>query len=92
VVVEWQMRTYLDTQRHCPHCGKLRQSKGGHHTVFRTVFGDLPVESPASPIVPARSRPPRVSAPWPRSCPSVPPQSCSIWKPNGPPWRRMASR
>lgn len=46
VVVEWQMRTYLDTQRHCPHCGKLRQSKGGHHTVFRTVFGDLPVESP----------------------------------------------
>src|SRR5215470_18321681 len=34
VVVEWQMRTYLDTQRHCPHCGKLRQSKGGHHTVF----------------------------------------------------------
>ena len=39
VVVEWQMRTYLDTQRHCPHCGKLRQSKGGHHTVFRTVFG-----------------------------------------------------
>ena len=46
VVVEWQMRTYLDTQRHGPHCGKLRQSKGRHHTVFRTVFGDMPVESP----------------------------------------------
>ena len=46
VVVEWQMHTYLDSQRHCPDCGKLRQSKGVHHTVFRTVFGDLPVESP----------------------------------------------
>jgi hypothetical protein len=46
VVVEWQMRTYLDTQRQCPHCGTLRQSKGVHHTVLRTVFGDLPVTSP----------------------------------------------
>jgi hypothetical protein len=40
------MRTYLDSQRHCPQCGKLRHSKGVHHTVFRTVFGDLPVDSP----------------------------------------------
>ncbi len=31
---------------HCPQCGKLRHSKGAHHTVFRTVFGALPVESP----------------------------------------------
>ena len=46
VVVEWQMHAYLDSQRHCPQCGKLRHSKGSHHTVFRTVFGDLPVESP----------------------------------------------
>ena len=46
VVVEWQMRAYLDSQRHCPQCGKLRHSKGVHHTVFRTVFGDLPVDSP----------------------------------------------
>jgi hypothetical protein len=30
----------------CPHCGKARRSKGVHHTVFRTVFGLLPVESP----------------------------------------------
>ena len=29
-----------------PHCGKARRSKGVHHTVFRTVFGTLPVESP----------------------------------------------
>jgi hypothetical protein len=46
VVVAWQMRAYLDSQRHCPQCGKLRHSKGVHHTVFRTVFGDLPVDSP----------------------------------------------
>ena len=46
VVVEWQMHAYLDSQRSCLDCGKLRHSKGSHHTVFRTVFGDLPVESP----------------------------------------------
>ena len=46
VVVEWQMHTYLQQQRACPHCGKVRRSKGVHHTVFRTVFGVLPVESP----------------------------------------------
>src|SRR5262249_28220828 len=46
VVVEWQMQTFLQQQRPCPHCGKVRQSKGVHHTVFRTVFGTLPVESP----------------------------------------------
>jgi hypothetical protein len=46
IVVEWQMQTYLDSQRHCPDCGKLRHSKGLHHTAFRTVFGTIPVESP----------------------------------------------
>src|SRR5215468_2817846 len=46
VVVEWQMHTYLQQHRACPHCGKVRQSKGVHHTVFRTVFGARPVESP----------------------------------------------
>ena len=46
VVVEWQMNDYLDARRHCPDCGKLRHSKGAHHIVFHTVFGDLPVESP----------------------------------------------
>ena len=46
VVVEWQMKTYLDSQRHCPDCGQLRHSKGSHHTAFHTVFGTIPVESP----------------------------------------------
>ena len=46
VVVEWQMKTYLDDQRHCPDCGQLRHSKGSHHIAFRTVFGTIPVASP----------------------------------------------
>ena len=46
VVVEWQMHAYIQQQRYCPHCGKVRYSKGSHHIVFRTVFGALPVESP----------------------------------------------
>src|SRR5262249_50974227 len=46
VVVEWQLHAYLQQQCACPHCGKARRSKGVHHTVFRTVFGTLPVESP----------------------------------------------
>jgi hypothetical protein len=46
VVVEWQMNTYLESQRYCPDCGKLRHSKGSHHIAFRTVFGTIPVESP----------------------------------------------
>jgi hypothetical protein len=46
VVVEWQLHTYLQQQRTCPHCGQTRRSKGVHHTVFRTVFGTLSVESP----------------------------------------------
>ena len=46
VVVEWQMHTYLDSQRHCRQCGRLRHRKGTHHTVFRTVFGAVPVASP----------------------------------------------
>jgi hypothetical protein len=46
VVVEWQMAAYLRQQRTCPQCGKTRRRKGLHHTVFRTVFGVLSVESP----------------------------------------------
>jgi hypothetical protein len=46
VVVEWQMHVYLSQQRHCPYCGKLRHSKGVHHTAFRTVFGTLSTPSP----------------------------------------------
>ena len=54
VVVEWQMHTYLQQQRPCPHCGKVRQSKGVHHTIFRTVFGACRSSAPAHALpVPA---------------------------------------
>jgi len=46
VGVEGQMHTYLQQQRTWPHCGKARRRKGVHHTVFRSVFGALPVDSP----------------------------------------------
>jgi hypothetical protein len=46
VVVEWQMHASLQQHRVCPHCGKVRQSKGVHHMGFRTVFGALPIDSP----------------------------------------------
>src|SRR5712691_3874125 len=46
VVVEWQMQAYLRQQYVCPQCGKARGSKGRHHTVFRTIFGVLPIDSP----------------------------------------------
>jgi hypothetical protein len=46
VVVEWQMHAYLRQQRACSQCGQMRRRKGLHHTVFRTVFGVLSVESP----------------------------------------------
>jgi hypothetical protein len=37
VVVEWQMHQYLQQQRACPHCGKLRRSKGMHHGPIPTI-------------------------------------------------------
>jgi hypothetical protein len=46
VVVEWQMPTYWDAQRHCPDCGKLWHSKGSHPSAFRTLLGTISVESP----------------------------------------------
>jgi hypothetical protein len=57
VVVAWQMHTYLQQQRACPHCGKVRRSKGVHHTVFRTVFGSLPVDSPRLSHCPCQPHP-----------------------------------
>ena len=41
VVVEWQMNTYLESQRHCPDCGRLHHSKGSHHIAFRRAHSHL---------------------------------------------------
>lgn len=46
VVVQWQIEAYLRQQRDCPDCGKKRRSKGRNETIFRTVFGKLPIQSP----------------------------------------------
>ena len=52
VVVEWQMHEYLNSQRHCSQCGKLRHRKGSHHIVFRTVLATCRWKVPVSLIVP----------------------------------------
>lgn len=45
-LVEWQATVYLESQRHCPHCGKSRHSKDAHRITVRTLFGDLSIDSP----------------------------------------------
>ena len=51
VVVEWQMRAYLDTQRHCPQCGKLRHRKGvAPHRVSYRVWRPAGGKSPLHPL------------------------------------------
>ncbi|GGO83985.1 hypothetical protein GCM10011348_29180 [Marinobacterium nitratireducens] len=45
-LVEKQTTAYLDTQCHCPVCGKARPRKGGHHITVRTLFGKLTLDSP----------------------------------------------
>src|SRR5262249_38185458 len=50
VVVEWQMHEYLNSQRHCPQCGKLRHRKGSppycvSHGLWRPAGGKFPFHS-----------------------------------------------
>jgi hypothetical protein len=89
VVVEWQMHAYIDTQRYCPQCGKLRHQKGSHHTVFRTVFGDVPVESPRFTHCPCQAHETESFSPLATFCPSAPHRNCCTWKPHGPRCHRM---
>ncbi len=44
--VEWQTTVYLESQRHCPNCGKARHSKDSHQITVRTLFGNLSIDSP----------------------------------------------
>ncbi len=46
VMVEKPLGAYVEAQRHCPDCGKLRPSKGHHEVTLRTVFGNLTLNSP----------------------------------------------
>lgn len=45
-IVKKQAAEYIEQQRPCPHCGKVRSEKGQHTIVFRTLFGKLRVPSP----------------------------------------------
>jgi len=46
VMIEKPLAAYVESQRRCPDCGKLRTSKGHHDVTLRTAFGTLTVDSP----------------------------------------------
>ena len=45
-IVQTQMAEYLETQRPCAQCGRLRPLKGYHPLKFRTAFGEILIRSP----------------------------------------------
>ena len=46
MVVEQQVADYLETQRRCPDCGRIRGLKSSHPVTFQTLFGNLELRSP----------------------------------------------
>jgi hypothetical protein len=46
IVVEQQVSEYLEGQRRCPCCGKVRGVKSSHRLTFQTLFGNLEIGSP----------------------------------------------
>ena len=45
-VVQQQIAEYSAAHRCCPHCGQVLLHKGSHQMTFRTLFGNLEVQSP----------------------------------------------
>jgi len=45
-MVKHQTSEYIEQQRNCPQCGKVRTQKGQHEIVFRSLFGKLKLQSP----------------------------------------------
>ncbi len=45
-VLERQKATFVETLRQCPECGRRLGLKGHHAITFRTLFGDVILESP----------------------------------------------
>jgi hypothetical protein len=45
-IVERQVADYLETQRPCPRCGRIRGLNGSHPVKFQTLFGNLELRSP----------------------------------------------
>jgi len=46
MIVEQQVADYLEAQRPCPHCGRIRGLKSSHTVTFQTLFGNLELCSP----------------------------------------------
>lgn len=45
-IVEAQAKAWSDERRCCETCGRRRRRKGGYPIVFRTLFGDVRLQSP----------------------------------------------
>jgi hypothetical protein len=45
-VVEHQAAAFVHSRALCDHCGSKRRSKGHHALVFRTLFGNVTLDSP----------------------------------------------
>lgn len=45
-MVAVQVKDFLKKSESCPHCQRLRLSKGKHQIVYRTLFGKMELESP----------------------------------------------
>ena len=45
-MVREQTAEYIEQQRRCPLCGKMRGEKGQHDIVFRSLFGKMEIPSP----------------------------------------------
>ncbi len=44
--VEVQVASWMERHRCCATCGQRRHSKGSHHVVFHTLYGDVAITSP----------------------------------------------
>jgi hypothetical protein len=45
-IVQRQAESYAEAHRACPACGKRRRKKGSYPALFRTLFGNVQLESP----------------------------------------------
>ena len=45
-IVQRQAESYAEEHRACPACGKRRRKKGSYFVCFRTLFGNVELESP----------------------------------------------
>jgi len=45
-MVKYQTEEYIEQQRNCPECRKVRSQKGQHEIVYRSLFGKLTLHSP----------------------------------------------